>query len=112
MNRDPETLLDIAKVARLALEFAEGTDRTGLANNLMVQSAILHQFLVMGEAVKRLSETFRNEHPSIPWSKIAGMRDNLIHDYQDVDLDLVWDAIERDIPALLLYIQPLLPKEE
>ena len=112
MNRDSETLLDIARFARLALEFAQETDRTGLADNLMAQSAILHQFLIMGEAVKRLSESFRSEHISIPWSRIAGMRDNLIHDYQDVDLDLVWDAIERDVPALLQYIEPLLPKEE
>ena len=112
MNRDSETLLDIAESARLALEFAQETDRTGLADHLMVQSAILHQFMIMGEAVKRLSESFRNEHLAIPWSKIAGMRDNLIHDYQDVDLDQVWDAIERDVPALLQYIEPLLPKEE
>lgn len=112
MNRDPETLLDIAKFARLALEFARETDRLGLADNLLVQSAILHQFMIMGEAVKRLSESFRNDHPSIPWSQIAGMRDNLIHDYLDVDLNQVWDAIERDVPALLQYIEPLLPKEE
>lgn len=78
----------------------------------MVQSAILHQFLIMGEAVKRLSESFWNEHNFIPWSRIAGMRDNLIRDYQDVDLELVWDAITRDLPALLRYTEPLLLQEE
>ncbi len=78
----------------------------------MVQSAILHQLMVLGEAVKRLSVSFRIEHSSIPWTKIAGMRDNLIHDYLDVDLNLNWDTIERDLPALLQYLEPLLPKEE
>ena len=84
----------------------------GLADNLLVQSAILHQFMVMGEAVKRLSNTFRNDHQSVPWSQVAGMQDNLIHDYLDVDLNQVWDAIEQDVPALLQYIETLLPKEE
>ena len=112
MNRDTETLLDIATFARRALEFAQETDRMGLADNLLVQSAILHQFMVMGEAVKRLSNTFRNDHPSVPWSQVAGMRDNLIHDYLDVDLNQIWDAIEQDVPALLQYIETLLPKEE
>ena len=112
MNRDPETLLDIATFARRALEFSRGTDRRGLAENLLVQSAVLHQLMVIGEAVKRLSDSFRNDHPFIPWSKIAGMRDNLIHDYLGVDLDQVWDTVERDLPALLEYIEPLLPKEE
>ena len=112
MNRDTETLLDIATFAQRALEFAQETDSRGLAENLLVQSAILHQLMVLGEAVKRLSDSFRNEHPAIPWSKIAGMRDNLIHDYLDVDLNLIWDTIERDLPALLQYVEPLLPKEE
>lgn len=112
MNRDPESLLDIAKCARLIIEFSRGIKPRDLSENLMIQSALLHQFLVMGEAVKRLSIEFREEHSPIPWAQIAGMRDNLIHDYEDVDLDQVWRAVENDVPQLLEYLEPLLPREE
>ncbi len=112
MSRNPETLLDIAKFAQRAIEFAQETDSRGLAEHLLVQSTILHQLLVLGKAVKRLSDSFRNQHPAIPWSIIADMRDNLTHDYLDVDLNLTWDPIERDLPALFQYVEPLFPKEE
>ena len=112
MNRDPESLLDIARCARLIIEFSRGINPENLSEDLMIQSALLHQFLVMGEAVKRLSPEFRAEHSPIPWAQIAGMRDNPIHDYEDVDLGLVWRAIQNDVPQLLEYINPLLPREE
>lgn len=112
MNRDPESLLDIAKCARLIIEFSQGIDFGELNENLMIQSAFLHQFMVLGEAMKRLSMEFRAEHPAIQWAQIAGMRDNLIHDYEDVNFILVWRAIKDDVPQLLAYIEPLLPREE
>jgi uncharacterized protein with HEPN domain len=62
--------------------------------------------------VKRLSSQFRQENPNIAWKQIAGMRDKLIHDYNEVDLDLTWEVTQTDIPALLEFILPLLPPEE
>jgi uncharacterized protein with HEPN domain len=76
------------------------------------QSAVLHQLLVLGEAVKRLSGDFRDAHPEVPWRLIAGMRDKLIHHYDSVDLDEVWRVAERDIPYLAEQIVPLLPSWE
>jgi uncharacterized protein with HEPN domain len=76
------------------------------------QSAVLHQLLVLGEAVKRLSGDFRDAHPEVPWRLIAGMRDKLIHHYDSVDLDEVWRVAERDIPYLAEQIVPLLPSRE
>jgi uncharacterized protein with HEPN domain len=110
MPRDEAVLLDIARAARLVLEFKEGLGKAAFLQDLKTQSAVLHQLMVMGEAVKRLSPDFRAEHPEIPWPLIAGMRDNLIHGYDIVDLDEVWRTAETDVPELLRLIEPLLPE--
>ncbi len=110
MLLDETTLLDIARSARLALDFTRGLDLATLRTDMKTQSAVLHQLLILGEAVKRLSPGFREAHKDIPWSLIAGMRDKLIHAYDEVDLQEVWRTVERDIPELLQRIEPLLPK--
>jgi uncharacterized protein with HEPN domain len=79
MHRDEATLLDIAVAARLVLEFKEGMDKAAFLDDVKTQSSVLHQFMVLGEAVKRLSDDFCSSHPEIPWSLMAGMRDKLIH---------------------------------
>ena len=112
MSRDEATLLDIERAARLIIEFTRGTDVQDFLDDVKTQSAVLHQLLVLGEAVKRLSPAFRGRYPSIPWALIAGMRDNLIHEYDTVDLDEVWSTAERDVPRLLLSLNlPLSPDE-
>jgi uncharacterized protein with HEPN domain len=112
MSRDDASILDIARAARLIVQFKQGMDEAAFLTDVKTQSAILHQFMVIGEAVKRLSLTLRDNHPSVPWRLIAGMRDKLIHGYDSVDLGEVWRTAERDIPDLLSAIEPLLPSEE
>jgi uncharacterized protein with HEPN domain len=107
--RDEAALLDIARAGRLIQEFIAGMDKTAFVNDAKTQSAILHQLLVMGEAVKRLSADLRARHTNVPWSLIAGMRDNLIHGYDVIDLDEVWKTATTDVPDLLKSLEPLLP---
>jgi uncharacterized protein with HEPN domain len=111
MQRDKVTLLDIAKSARLAVMFIQGVTKEAFLDDLKTQSSVLYQLIVMGEAVKRLSHEFRAQHPDIPWSLIAGMRDHLIHGYDIVDWDEVWKTATSDVPGLLVQIEPLLPTE-
>ncbi len=111
MPRDDATLLDILKAARLAVVFKDDLDKSAFLDDLKTQSAILHQLLVLGEAVKRLSEGFRMSHSEVPWRMIAGMRDKLIHGYDDVDLDEVWKTVSTDIPHLIARLEPLEPRE-
>lgn len=112
MLRDNATLLDILKAARLVVTFRGDLEKVTFYDDLKTQSAILHQLLVLGEAVKRLSEGFRTNHPEVPWRMIAGMRDKLIHGYDDVDLDEVWKTVSTDIPHLITLLEPLEPDVE
>jgi uncharacterized protein with HEPN domain len=105
MSRDKETLLDIVTAAKLVVEFVQDMAKTLFVEDIKTQSAVLHQLLVIGEAVKRLSQDFRIQHPEIPFTLIAGMRDKLIHEYDDVDLDEVWKTAQRDVPKLLSHIE-------
>jgi len=111
MQRDTTVLIDIARAARLILDFKRGMNRNNFDADLKTQSAVLHQLLVIGEAVKRLSRPFRQSNPDIPWSLIAGMRDRLIHGYDIVDMDEVWHTITVDIPGLLSNVEPLIDKQ-
>lgn len=110
MPRDEATLLDIAHAARLIQTFVQGFTKPAFLGDLRTQSAVLHQVSVIGEAVKRLSQAFRERHPILPWPSMAGMRDHLIHGYDVVDLDEVWKTATRDVPEILIKIEPLLPR--
>ena len=109
MRRDEVTLLDIARAARLVLEFTQGMTKEEFLDDIKTRSAVLYQLLVIGEAVKRLSREFRAQHRRVPWSLIAGMRDHLIHGYDIVDWDEVWKTAREDVLDLLNEVEPLLP---
>lgn len=109
MLRDNESLIDIEQAARKILRYAQGCDRSDLETNDEKVSAILYQISVIGEATKRLSPEIKLRHPEIPWRDIAGMRDIIIHKYDQVDLDIIWDVIQNKIPNFLSLLQPLLP---
>jgi len=72
--------------------------------NELVQDGVIRNFEIIGEATKHLSPDFRNTHSDIPWTKMAGMRDILIHDYLGIDIYSVWDTIETDLPQLKLQL--------
>jgi len=109
MSRDDATLIDLARAARLVREFVHGMEQAAFLADLKTQSAVLHQLLILGEAAKRLSQEFRDAHTQIPWPLVTGMRDKLIHHYEAVDLAVVWDTIQNDLPKLISFVTPLLP---
>ena len=108
MSRDSATLLDIVLAARDVIDFTAGVERGQFLQNRILQSAILHKLMVIGKAVKRLSNEMRERHPQIPWKDIAGLRDKLIHDYGQIDLGQVWDITQARIPSLLKQLEPLI----
>ena len=112
MSRDDATLLDMLKAARLAVAFKGDLSKDAFLNDLKTQSAILHQLLVLGEATKRVSQKLRAAHPQIPWKMIAGMRNKLIHEYDEVDQDEVWKTVSSDVPSLINMLEPLAPQKK
>ena len=112
MSRDDASLLDIVNAGKRIQNYVAGQDKASVEANSQARAAVLYEFLVMGEAVKRLSPEFRASHPDVPWSQMAGMRDVLIHGYDRVNFDRVWSAIEDSLPELLNALTPLIPNEQ
>ena len=72
------------------------------------QDAVIRQLEIIGEATKRLSKQLCSQHPEVPWRRIAGLRDVLIHDYMGVDIKAVWEVTQKDLPGLKKGIQEIL----
>jgi uncharacterized protein with HEPN domain len=109
MWTDEGTAFDILKAARLIRDFSAGLTRAQFNTDIKTQSSVLHQIIILGEAVKRLSRDFRQAHPSVPWDEIAGMRDRCVHGYDNVDLDIVWDVVSRHAPKVIAYLETIVP---
>ncbi|MHC4973986.1 MAG: HepT-like ribonuclease domain-containing protein [Planctomycetota bacterium] len=111
MPHDDATVLDIVLSCRRIQRFTAGLTRETFLADEKTQSAVVHQLLVIGEATKRLSESFQAAQAEIPWRDIARMRDRLVHHYDAVDLDEVWKTVASDVPDLLARLEPIVPEE-
>lgn len=74
------------------------------------QDAVIRQLEIIGEATKKLSDDVRTKYPHIPWKRISGLRDILIHDYMGVDLSAVWEITQKNLPELKSDIQKIISK--
>jgi uncharacterized protein with HEPN domain len=106
--RDLSYLTDILEAAKQIQAFVNGVDKEQFDGSALIQSAVIRQIEIIGEAAKRLSEGFRTAHSDIPWRQISGMRDILIHAYDHVDIDEVWNVADMSIPVLIKQIEPLI----
>jgi uncharacterized protein with HEPN domain len=110
--RDPkERLRDIldaiANIERYAVR-----GRTAFENDELIQNWFVRHLQIIGEAADALPRELRDQKPDIPWAQIIGMRHILVHDYFVIDTDIVWDAVERDLPDLKIKIEAMLRKLE
>lgn len=109
MRSDRERLVDIREAIERINKYA-GRGRQAFEKDELVQNWVVHHLQILGEAAARISEDFRNGHQNIPWSKIIGMRNILVHDYFGIDINVVWSVIEKDLPELQQNINGLLGK--
>ncbi len=105
---DAATLSDLVVACSRVIDYVHGAGRSDLDRDNLLLSACCYQIAVIGEAVKRISQTTRSKHPEVPWKDIAGMRDRLIHGYDSVDIDQLWKTATEDVPALLGQVRAIL----
>ena len=112
MWRDDAYLLDMLLAARKVQEFTQGVGRKQFENDDLIQNAVMRQIQIIGEAARKVSLQYQQEHQEISWQGIIGMRNRLIHEYFRIIPERVWDVVEKDIPELIRLIEPLVPPDE
>lgn len=104
---DRFTLRQMLDYAQHAVAMAHGRKRSDLESDFMFQLALTRLVEIIGEAASRVSMPTREQHRDIPWSDIVGMRNRLIHGYDVVDLNLLWDTVAIDLPPLIAVLEKI-----
>jgi uncharacterized protein with HEPN domain len=107
-NRTAALLHDMLESARRAIGYAAGRSRKDLDSDPMFADAVERRIEIIGEAARGLSETFRASHPEIPWRAIMATRHILVHDYGEVNPDIVWRIVQDHLPPLVNQLVALL----
>ena len=107
--RDEALLLDIVAAAKDAQTFIRELDWLAFQNSRLHQNAVVRSLEIIGEAAPKLSNGFKESHPTIDWHDVINMRHRLIHAYGDVRLDIVWDVASADLPLMIKALEPLIP---
>ncbi|MCK4871153.1 MAG: DUF86 domain-containing protein [Phycisphaerales bacterium] len=94
--------------ARSAIELSAGRYRKDLDEDYMFCLAMTRLIEIIGEAASKVNREFREAHPQIEWTEIIGMRHRIIHAYDRVDLNVLWDAVELDVPPLIEQLERML----
>jgi len=98
--------------ARETLSFSSGKSRTALNSNRMLVLSLVKGIEIIGEAAGKVSQETKKMSEEIPWQDIIDMRNHLTHAYFDVDLNIVWDTILRDLPPLVEALEKIIPSVE
>ena len=106
-KNDHVRLRHMLDAAQKAVAVSQGRSRKDLDTDSLLNLALVRLLEVIGEAAKALSPEISTAHPEIPWKKISGMRDRLIHGYFDVNLDVVWETVTQDLPPLIASLEQI-----
>ena len=109
MDKTPTVfLLHISDAINQIEEYIIGFSYEQFLNDKRTQDAVIRQLEVIGEATTNLEDTFKKENAEIPWREIADFRNVLAHEYWDVDLAIVWEAVHEDVAVLKKALLPLI----
>jgi len=111
LQRDLLYLGQMLDVSLQAISKVKGKDRKDFDEDENLRLALTHLIQMIGEAARRLSEETKQNHPLIPWPNIIGMRNKVVHDYMEIDFDVVWSVVTLDLPVLVGLLKPIVPPE-
>ena len=107
-----ERLEDILTCARNIQDFASGMSLEEFSDDPRTVRAVAYEFTTMGEAARAIPPEVQDEHPQIPWGKMVGIRNVLVHQYFRLDEDILWKATQEDIPPLIAALEAVLNSGE
>ena len=105
-QRDAAYLWDMLDAARTVEQLCSNQDFSQYSTDRKTQLAVERSLEIIGEAAGRVSESFRNAHPEIPWRQIIGQRNVLIHEYGEIKQERIWKTIRENIPQLIELLKP------
>jgi uncharacterized protein with HEPN domain len=111
-SKDRIRVQHILDEAGEACKYAKGISFDEFVEDGKTVRAVMRSIEVMGEAASKVSIEFRKEHPDVPWQKIIGMRNRLIHVYFDIDYSIVWQTVKENLPPLIVQLQSILKNKE
>ncbi len=112
MSRDDQYLLDILSSARIILSYIEGRSWDDFTKDIQFQDAVIRRLEIIGEAARRVSQATQDELADLPWHEMTGMRNFVIHQYDTVDLTIIWDTVTNSLPLLVARLEKIIPPEE
>ncbi len=109
MTRDLwDYILDIRESLKEVKEFTHGIDLEDFLKDKKTTNAVIRSLEVLGEAAKKIPEEMRQRYPEVPWRRMTGMRDKLIHEYHGVDLETIWSVVKTELPPLESHVEKII----
>jgi uncharacterized protein with HEPN domain len=108
MRRDDAFLFDILEASRIVMQYVSDKSLDKFLQDLQCQDAVVRRFILIGEAARRISPETQDRYPQIPWHEMISMRNLVIHEYEDIDLLILWDTAHRDLPKLIRFLEEII----
>ena len=102
-----EFLSDIREAVKRIEQYIEKMNYEDFLNDIKTQDAVVRNLEIIGEATKNISNDFKEKYPQIPWKKLAGVRDRLIHHYFGINYDIVWVIVKEELPEIISRIEEI-----
>ena len=107
-RKGPERIIHIKECVENILKSTKDVSKDSFEENIILQAAITRWIEIIGEAAKYVPDDIVTTHPEIPWKEMAGMRDIVVHDYDDVNVDEIWNVVKNDIPKLKKHLSSII----
>jgi uncharacterized protein with HEPN domain len=108
MHRDLSYLTDILESAKTVISYLSNISIEEFYKNGILQDAVIRRIEIIGEASSRVSEVSQKKYPDLPWREMKGMRNLLIHEYDVIDIDEVWNTVKNELPKLIKQIEKII----